>query len=99
MRRVRTAAVLFFFVIRIGVHMAIPFPEGPFNPPSGVEKASPETWPPPQAKKPPKQVAPHMQGLRTDDEFDDFIKSNKGRTVRPACEAGARLSPIHARHA
>ena len=58
-------------------------PNKPFSPPQEVEPAPPG-WKQPPLKAPPSStmIGPHMQGLRTDEEFDTFIAENKSRTVR-----------------
>jgi len=71
--------------------MARPFewPSGkPFSPPSSVEMAGAD-WTQPPRKPPPSpstslsQIGPHMAGIRTDEEYDGFVKGSgsKGRTV------------------
>lgn len=42
-----------------------------------------EGWAQPPRKPPPaaSQIGPHMAGIRTDEEYDGFIKDNKGQTV------------------
>lgn len=52
-------------------------PNKPFVEPTQVQQAG-DAWKQPAAKLQPPQIAPHMHGLRTDDEFDDFMKGTKG---------------------
>ncbi len=52
----------------------------PFTAPDRVDAAG-EAWLRPPMKLQPTQIAPHMAGLRTDEEYDDFMKENKGQTV------------------
>eukprot|EP00798_Chlamydomonas_sp_ICE-L_P004776 gene4776-34534_t len=55
----------------------IEWPAGkPFTPPTEVISAGPNFRKPPMKDKP-SQIAPHMEGLRTDEEFDSFMKQQK----------------------
>jgi hypothetical protein len=62
--------------------MALPWPKIlNIVPPSKLEDASDLGVPLPPRKMQSPQIGPHMHGIRTDEEYDQFVESNKGKTV------------------
>ena len=55
-----------------------------------------EGWAQPPRKPPSASplIGPHMAGIRTDEEYDGFVKENKGQTVSKCLR---RLRSMHAR--
>ena len=56
--------------------------EGHERPTKRFETVPPSRAPPAEKPTPPVKILPNLSGLRTDEQYSEFLKANKSETVR-----------------